>query len=119
MGNTNFTAPPPGTPPDRSEMRRLNDRTTRIFMTLVQGLRVGDARKLDNVRGTFMAVSVDFNVGDDFRGASGPSSWALYAVAHNRLANGDLIPFACVPRVATEVVRASLRPGGSCQSPWP
>ena len=60
-------------------------------MTLVDGLRVGDARKLDNARGAFMAVSVDFLVGEELRTVSGPP-WALYAVSHHYLANGDLIP---------------------------
>ena len=92
MDDTNFTAPPPAAPtPDGAGMRKLNDRATKIFMTLVEGLRVGDARKLDNARGAFMAVSVDFLVGEELRPASGPP-WALYAIAHNYLANGDLIP---------------------------
>lgn len=92
MDDTNFTAPPPAArTPDGAGMRKLNDRATRIFMTLVEGLRVGDARKLDNARGAFMAVSVDFLVGEELRTASG-RPWALYAIAHNYLANGDLIP---------------------------
>ena len=114
MDDTNFTAPRPAIPPDRSGMRRLNDRATRIFMTLVDGLRVGDARKLDNARGTFMAVSVDFIVGEELRGASGPSSWALYAVAHNYLANGDLIPD---PDVEFYVVDDPVRPGARAVYP--
>lgn len=92
MDDTTFTAPPPAAPtPNDAGMRKLNDRATKIFMTLVEGLRVGDARKLDNAKGTFMAVSVDFLVGEEHRTASSPA-WALYAVAHNYLANGDLIP---------------------------
>ena len=92
MDDTNFTAPPPAAPtPDGTGMRKLNERATKIFMTLVEGLRVGDARKLDNARGAFMAVSVDFLVGEELRTPSGPA-WALYAIAHNYLANGDLIP---------------------------
>ena len=92
MDDTNFTAPPPAAPtPDNAGMRKLNDRPTKTFMTLVDGLSVGDARKLDNARGAFMAVSVDFLVGEELGTPSGPP-WALYAVAHNYLANGDLIP---------------------------
>jgi hypothetical protein len=37
-------------------------------------LTVGDAKKLDNARGTFMAVSIDF-----LMGASVGRSWGLYA----------------------------------------
>jgi hypothetical protein len=92
MDDTNFTAPPPAAPtPDGAGMRKLNDQATKIFMTLVDGLRVGDAKKIDNAKGAFMAVSVDFLVGEQLRTASGPP-WALYAIAHNYLANGDLIP---------------------------
>jgi hypothetical protein len=92
MDDTNFTAPRPAAPtPEGAGMRKLNERATKIFMTLVEGLHVGDARKLDNAKGAFMAVSVDFLVGEELRTASGPP-WALYAIAHNYLANGDLIP---------------------------
>lgn len=45
-----------------------------FFATLVAGLTVGDAKKLDNARGTFMAVSIDF-----LMGASVGRSWGLYA----------------------------------------
>lgn len=113
MDDANFTARPPATPPDPSGMRKLNDRATRIFMTLVHGVRVGDARKLDNARGRFMAVSVDFIVGEELRGTSGPS-WALYAVAHNYLANGDLIPD---PDVEFYVVDDPTRPGARAVYP--
>lgn len=92
MDATNLTAPPPAAPPpDSMAMRKLNERATKIFMTLIEGLRVGDARRVDDVRSAFMAVSVDFLVGEELRTASGPP-WGLYAVSHHYLANGDLVP---------------------------
>ena len=114
MDDTNFTAPPSAPPtPDDAGMRKLNERATKIFMTLVEGLRVGDARKLDNARGAFMAVSVDFLVGEEVRTPSGPP-WALYAVAHYYLANGDLIPD---PDVEFYVVDDPARPGAKAVYP--
>ena len=108
MDDTNFTAPPPAAPtPDGAGMRKLSERATKIFMTLVDGLRVGDAKKLDNAKGAFMAVSVDFLVGEELRTASG-SPWALYAVAHHHLTNGDLVPD---PDVEFYVVDDPARPG--------
>jgi hypothetical protein len=108
MDDTTFTPPrPAAATPDGAGLRKLNERATKTFMTLVEGLRVGDARKLDNARGAFMAVSVDFLVGEEARTANG-SSWALYAVAHNRLANGDLVPD---PDVELYVVDDPERPG--------
>lgn len=108
MDDTNFTAPPPAAPtPDGAGMRKLNERATKIFMTLVDGLHVGDARKLDNAKGAFMAVSVDFLVGEERRTTSGPL-WGLYAVSHHYLANGDLIPD---PDVELYVVDDPQRPG--------
>ncbi len=92
MDDTDFTTPPHAPPAaPGAGMQKLNDRATRIFMTLVEGLRVGDAKKLDNAAGAFMAVSVDFLVGEEHQTPSGPP-WALYAVAHYYRANGDLIP---------------------------
>ena len=92
MDDRNFTTSPHAPPPQQGAgMQKLNDRATRIFMTLVEGLRVGDAKKLDDAPGAFMAVSVDFLVGEELRTVSGPP-WALYAVAHYYRANGDLIP---------------------------
>jgi hypothetical protein len=109
MADTNFTA----SPPNRPAAQPLNDRATRIFMTLVDGLRVGDARKLDNAQGTFMAVSVDFLVGEEVHTPSGPP-WALYAVAHYYRANGDLIPD---PDVEFYVVDDPARPGAKAVYP--
>jgi hypothetical protein len=54
-------------------------------MSLIDGLLVGDAKKLDNARGSFIAVAVDYLQGDSRRGA-------LYAVARSYEVNGDLIP---------------------------
>jgi len=104
MDDTTFPRPPlADSGPDNLGLRRLDDRATRIFTTLVGGLTVGDAKKLDNARGTFMAVSVDFLIG-----ATGRRSWGLYAVAHRYLANGDLIPD---PDVEFYVIDQPGRPG--------
>ena len=92
MDDTSFTTPPNAPlPPHGAGMQKLNDRATRIFMSLVDGLRAGDAKKLDNAPGAFMPVSVDFLVGEELQTPNG-ASWALYAVSHHYLANGDLIP---------------------------
>jgi hypothetical protein len=88
MDDTTFPRPPhAASGPDHLGLRKLDDRATKVFAALVAGLTVGDAKKLDNARGTFMAVSIDF-----LMGASASRSWGLYAIAHRYLANGDLIP---------------------------
>jgi hypothetical protein len=88
MDDTTFPRPPhAASRPDDHGLRKLDDRATKLFATLVAGLTVGDAKKLDNARGTFMAVSIDF-----LMGANAGRSWGLYAIAHRYLANGDLIP---------------------------
>ena len=43
----------------RAAMRRLSPYATKVFVTLVDGLAVGEDRKLDQAPGAFMAVSVD------------------------------------------------------------
>ena len=114
MDDTSFTTPPDAPPPPHGAgMRKLNDRATRIFMSLVEGLRVGDAKKLDNAPGAFMAVSVDFLVGEELRTASGPP-WALYAVAHYYRANGDLVPD---PDVEFYVTDDPAQPGAKAVYP--
>jgi hypothetical protein len=65
-------------------MRALGAKATKVFMALIDGLLAGDARKLDNSPGVFMAVSIDYL----FQGAHG----SLYAAAHRYEANGDLVP---------------------------
>ncbi len=108
--DTNFTAPPPAaTGPNDVGMRKLDERATRIFMTLVEGLGVGDAKRLDNAPGAFMAVSVDF-----LMGRSGGRSWALYAIAHRYLTNGDLVPD---PDVELYVVDDPGQPGAKAVYP--
>jgi hypothetical protein len=88
MDDTTFPRPPhAASGPDDHGLRKLDDLATKLFATLVAGLTVGDAKKLDNAHGTFMAVSIDF-----LMGASAGRSWGLYAIAHRYLANGDLIP---------------------------
>ena len=68
-------------------MRKLGERATTIFAMLVDGLGVGDAKKLHNAPAAFMAVTVDYLIG-----ASTNRPWAVYAIAHRYLANGDLVP---------------------------
>jgi hypothetical protein len=72
-----------------------------VFMALIAGIPVGDARKIDNAGGAFMAVSVD-HLARDSRGGS------LYAVAHRYEANGDLVPD---PDVEFYVVDDPAQPG--------
>ena len=86
MNDANATTPRPTGPNDLG-MRKLGERATKIFTMLVDGLDVGDAKKLDNAPGAFMAVTVDFLIG-----ASTSRPWAVYAIAHRYLANGDLVP---------------------------
>ena len=114
MDYTTFTTPH-GAPaaPHRPGMQKLNDRAMRIFMSLVGGLRVGDAKKLDNAPGAFMAVSVDALVGEEVQTASGVH-WALYAVAHYYRANGDLVPD---PDVEFYVIDDPAQPGSKAVYP--
>lgn len=60
-------------------MKTLNKTATKVFESLIAGLAVGQARKFDNAPGAFMAVSVD------------RLSENLYAVAHRKEVNGDLV----------------------------
>jgi hypothetical protein len=113
MDDTDLTQSPPAAATPGAGLRKLNERATKIFVTLVEGLRVGDARKLDNARGAFMAVSVDFLVGED-RGTTTAPPWGLYAVAHNHLSNGDLVPD---PDVEFYVVDDPERPDGKSVYP--
>jgi hypothetical protein len=68
-----------------TEMRRLGKAAIKVFMSLIAGIPVGDAKKIDNARGAFMPVSID-HLGGVARGE------ALYAVAHRYEVNGDLVP---------------------------
>jgi hypothetical protein len=83
----------------RLAMRRLGRRATKVFLALIAGIPVGDAKKVDNASGAFMAVSVDFLT----RSPSG----AMYAVAHRYEVNGDLVPD---PDVEFYVVDDPLEP---------
>jgi Domain of unknown function (DUF6908) len=92
------------------DMRKLGAKATNIFNTLVDGLLVGHARKLDNAPGTFMAVSIDCLMGDRAPSRSG----SLYAIAHRYEANGDLVPD---PDVEFYVVDDVDAPGGKAVYP--
>lgn len=72
-------------------MRKLGLQAARTFLQLVDGLRAGDARTIDNAPGTFMAVSVDCLHGDG-TAPDGGRVGALYAIAHRFETNGDLVP---------------------------
>jgi hypothetical protein len=74
-----------------SVMTNLSRSATRTFLSLVDGLHIGSAKKIDNAPGAFMAVSVDYLDGDQV-GSSLARGWSLYAVAHRYEANGDLVP---------------------------
>jgi hypothetical protein len=88
-------------------MNKLNTTATKIFLKLVDGLLAGEARKIDNARGAFMAVSVDFLIGDRMR-PSGARCGSLYAIAHRYEVNGDLLPD---PDVELYVVDDIIEPG--------
>lgn len=66
-------------------MKTMNKTATRIFRTLIDGLAVGEARKIDNTDGAFMAVSIDCL-------AEHADGSKLFAVAHRFEQNGDLCP---------------------------
>jgi hypothetical protein len=72
-------------------MRRLSPFATKVFVTLVDGLAAGEARKLDHAPGAFMAVSVDCLSLIRRSGGEGPGG-AVYAIAHRYEVNGDLVP---------------------------
>jgi len=72
-------------------MRRLSPFATKVFVTLVDGLAAGEARKLDHAPGAFMAVSVDCLSLIRRIAGDGPGG-AVYAIAHRYEVNGDLVP---------------------------
>jgi hypothetical protein len=88
-------------------MRKLSTAATLVFTTLIDGLRVGDAKKIDNARGAFMAVSIDC-LGGQQVSRDGERDWALYAVAHRYEVNGDLVSD---PDVEFYVVEDPAKPG--------
>jgi hypothetical protein len=108
MNDTDLTHPAPPAPNRQHiSLRKLSRPATKIFMMLVDGLVVGDAKKLDNAPGSFMAVSVDCLSGDRMP-LGGTRGESLYAIAHNYEANGDLVPD---PDVEFYVVDDPTQPG--------
>ena len=102
MKDPDLTSTTPTAPEfHHAAMRRLGRAASKVFMALIAGIPVGDARKIDNAGGAFMAVSVD-HLARDSRGGS------LYAVAHRYEANGDLVPD---PDVEFYVVEDPAQPG--------
>ncbi len=75
----------------RETMTTLGAKATKIFMTLIDGLFAGDARRVENSGGTFMAVSIDC-LARDQAAYDHPPRASLYAIAHRYEANGDLVP---------------------------
>jgi len=74
-------------------MRRLSPYATKVFVTLVDGLAAGEASKLDQAPGAFMAVSVDCLSVVRKSGVAGKGpDGAIYAIAHRYEVNGDLVP---------------------------
>ncbi len=65
-------------------VKALSVSAARTFLRLVEGLRPGDAKKVDHAHGVFMAVAVDF--------LQHGSAGSLYAIAHRFEQNGDLCP---------------------------
>ncbi len=57
----------------------LSPRATEVLEAIIGGVAVGGARKIDNARGTYMAVNVD------------RLSQNRWAVAHTYLQNGDVM----------------------------
>ena len=88
-------------------MNKLNKAATKIFLELIDGLLTGEGRKIDHAPGAFMAVSVDFLIGDRM-GPNGARCGSLYAIAHRYEVNGDLVPD---PDVEFYVVDDMIEPG--------
>jgi hypothetical protein len=66
-------------------MKTLNASAAKVFLSLVEGLAPGRARKVDTTNGAFMPVSIDFLQ----QNADGSR---MYAIAHRFEQNGDLCP---------------------------
>jgi Domain of unknown function (DUF6908) len=65
-------------------MKSLNQRASKVFSLLTEKLNhLGDAKKIDNADGVFMAVHVDF-ICENEHGKH-------FAVAHHYLQNGDVM----------------------------
>lgn len=82
-------------------MKTLSKAATKTFLRLVAGLEPGQAKKVDNAAGAFMAVHVDFLRRIQDHGAT----VEFYAVAHRYEQNGDLVP-------DPDVEFCVVRPGG-------
>lgn len=65
-------------------MKALSKKSARVLDRLTRGLAVGDARRIDNAPGAYMALSVDRLLDTPL----GPT----FALAHYYEQNGDLVP---------------------------
>lgn len=72
-------------------MKRINKQAVKVFMKLVAGLEgPGDARKVDNASGSFMAVSIDLLRVVPADPERNRVERRIYSVAHNHIVNGDV-----------------------------
>ncbi len=85
-------------------MKSLNKSATKIFLSLIDGLKEGQAKKINNATG-FDPVSIDFLTSQPYHGAPG-TVLEIYAVAHRYEQNGDLVPS---PDVEFYVVRTGAQ----------
>jgi hypothetical protein len=69
----------PATRADNASMKPVSATAQRVLEKLIDGLDVGQSRKIDNASGTFMAVHVE-RVGEDF-----------FSVAHYFVQQGDMM----------------------------
>ncbi len=64
-------------------MKALNKQAKKVFLHLIEGVEIGQAKIIDNANGAFMAVHID--------GVDENSHGKIYAIAHNYEQNGDLM----------------------------
>ena len=62
-----------------SSLKPLSPKAQAVFDHLTEGIDVGGARKIDNAKGLFMAVSID------------RLTERHYSIAHNFIQNGDVM----------------------------
>ena len=84
-------------------MKNLNQKATKVFMLLVDGLKEpGDAKKIDNTNGAFMTVHVEL-IHQNEHGRH-------YSIAHYYEQNGDLMRDPDVVFLLSAIDKPSLSP---------
>lgn len=83
-------------------MKTLSKPAAKVFTKLVEGLTVGEGRKIDNTKGTFMPVCVN------------RLTERQYSVTHYYEQNGDLVPdpdmtFLVYPHAPDQVVPLTIQ----------